>query len=356
MEEATERGRDELRPEIARLEEELSRTQSLAANSRASERVLYKRLTQAPDELTAAAQQLTVGTPGCQLILATCWSRMDVHDRCKAIPIIATQVAGDVDRLIATLRVKDAMGDRIPELLDRLEWLTDALTTESGRSYAIADRTRRPEWAPLEASRRKAVEWLLRCRQVIHEGEATAQVTDVGEMPTPEPRAITTEVREAIAAEARAAMTTEVREAIATTVNDAVASHARAAIEIEADRMRGVARLVTAINERAEAIATKADPTRPSENGGAAGTNITPAAEAGFNASAASVSNAGGVGLPAPSELGARNQPGAVWRVPLGVTTGHAPRPTSPDGYFDAAGRRHDWPTSAGADDANPAR
>jgi len=357
MDEATERGRDELRPQIAGLEEEMTRIRSLLGKSRASERVLYQRLTLAPDELTMAAQQLVIGTPGCQVILATCWSRMDSHDRCKAIPIIATIVAAEVDRVIATHRFKDADCERVDELVSRLQWLMEALTPDSGRPFASTSERRRPEWAPLETSLRKAAEWLLRCRTVIHEREPEPLVTGVGEMGTTEAKgatateggAITTELRAAIAAEARAAMTTEVREAIATTVNDAVASHARAAIEIEADRMRAVERLVTAINERAKAIATDADLTRARENTTAAGTEIDATTAAEVRSAAAVAFQADNGARPTIATSALASEPPAVRRVPLGVISGRAALAGSVEGYLDVAGRHHDWPKAIGA-------
>jgi hypothetical protein len=208
LEEARERGRGDMRPQIAGLEEELSRAQSLLTRSRASQHDLYKRLTQAPDELTATIQQLAAGTPGGQVIIATCWSRMDPHDRCKAIPIIATMAAAEVDRVIASLRFNDADCESLGELVSRLEWLMEALTPDSGRSFASAAERRRPEWAPLETGLRRAAEWLLRCRSAIRDRETESLAIDVGEtstgdsdaaMPTKDGGAITTEVREAIA-------------------------------------------------------------------------------------------------------------------------------------------------------------
>jgi hypothetical protein len=149
-------------------------------------------------------------------------------------------------------------------------------------------------------------------------------------------------------------MTTGGREIIATEVREAVASEARAAIAIETDRTSAAEQLATLVMELATTKATQPNSTRPTKSSPEAATEIEAARAAGFHATAAGVSDAGGVGFPAPAELGTTNQPGAVWRVPLGVTTGDTARPASAAGYFDSAGC-HAWPSSAGADNANGA-
>jgi hypothetical protein len=344
MEEATELGRDEMRPEIGRLEEHLSRTQTLLAKSRASQHDLYERLTQAPDELTAAAQQLVVGTPGCQVTLATCWSRMDRHDRCKALPIIATIVAADVDRVVRTLRVKDADDDRVSELLDRLDWLMDALTLESGGPSALAGRTRRPEWAPLEASVRRAAEWLLRCRTVMNHRETEVLATDGGETSTSEAdEAIGAEGDGAIATMLREVVANEVRAALAT-VRETVATDFREAMLFEADRTRAAEHLATMVVELSKTIATEADPTRSTDMRATAAPEIDAAVAAEVHTTAAKVPQAGGVALPTLAKLGITDEPAVVRRVPLGVMTSRAPLAGSAPGYLDVAGRHHDWP------------
>jgi hypothetical protein len=350
MEEALERGRDDMRSQIAGLEEKLSRAQSLLTRSRASERDLYKRLTQAPDELTAAIQQLAAGTPGCQVIIATCWSRMDPHDRCKAIPIIATMAAAEVNRVTASLRFNDADCESLGELVSRHEWLMEALTPDSGRSFASAGERRRPEWAPLETSLRRAAEWLLRCRSAIRDRETESLATDVGETSTSDSdAAIATQDGGAITTEVREAIATEVREAIATTVHQAVARQARAAVEIEADRTRAAERLATTIFELAAAMAADAELMRARETSAEAAAEIDATSAAEFRATAAVASQAGNVALPTIATSAIASEPPVVRRVPLGVISGRAALAGSVQGYLDVAGRHHDWPKAIGA-------
>ena len=180
MDEAREHGRDGMRPQIGKLEEELSRTQKLLARSRESERELYRRVIRAPTELIIEARHLVAGVPGSQVTLAWCWSRIDYHDRCKIVPILATVVAAEVDRAIGELRVNEDDVDWALGLLDRVGWLMDALSPDSGRPYAPMDRKRRPEWEPLEASFIKGAEWIGRCGKLLElrESRSTATVVD----------------------------------------------------------------------------------------------------------------------------------------------------------------------------------
>jgi hypothetical protein len=146
-----ERGREEMRPRITALEEELVRTRKLVADWREDARELYAQVERAPNELLATARQVVAGVPGSQAALAIYWSRIGGRDRSAILPIVAAEVAEDLDRAMSELPVNLVAVHRGWDLLGRVAWLMDALTVESGRPYADTDRERRPEWAPLEA-------------------------------------------------------------------------------------------------------------------------------------------------------------------------------------------------------------
>lgn len=292
IEAATQRGRDEMRPQIAQLVEAASQMRSQITRSQASERSLHRRLTQAPEELMVAARQLVDATPRCQVAIVTCWARMDRHDRCKAIPLIATAVAVEADRAVATIGFNETSWEALAELVDRLEWLMTALTPDSGLPLAISADRRRPEWAPLEASVLK-----IAVRRDVHERRSN------------ERRA------EALAADT-AKTASDADGASATDGDGVLPATLRAAIEMAVREAVGVTSEATEIR----AIS---------------------APEVGETTAAASRSSAMSLARSVTSRM--TNHPPGL-RVRLGETPGRVQRPGSAPGYWDAAGRHRGWP------------
>jgi hypothetical protein len=179
LDEARAQGRDDMRAEIDALENDLALMRKLAADSESSARDLYAQLTRAPDELLAAARQLVAGVRGSQVTLAIRWSRIDYHDRCKILPILATVVADEVDRVVAKLHVNEDHVDWGHGLLRRIEWLMVALTPDSGRLHAATDPKRRPEWAPLQASWIETAESLCISYDLLKQRETRSAATEL---------------------------------------------------------------------------------------------------------------------------------------------------------------------------------
>ena len=157
---ATEHGREEMRPQITVLEDELVRTQELVAEWRQTAGELDAQLERAPKDLLATARQVVVGVAGAQASLAVYWSRIGRRDRSAILPIVAAVVAEDVDRAITALPVNRVAVQQGVDLLGRVAWLMATLTIDSGGPLADTDRERRPEWAPLEARCRIARDFL----------------------------------------------------------------------------------------------------------------------------------------------------------------------------------------------------
>jgi hypothetical protein len=168
-----------MRPQIAKLEEELTQTEVLLAKSRETAQELHRRLFRAPADLVMEAQRLVAGGRDAQVMIAWCWSRIDHYDRCKIIPILATVVADELDRAIGELRVKVEDIDKALNLLDRVRWLMHVLTPDSGATYAPVNRGPRQEWEPLEASYLKGAEWVDRCGKLLELRESRSTATAV---------------------------------------------------------------------------------------------------------------------------------------------------------------------------------
>lgn len=152
IEHAREQGRADMGPQIAELESELAETKERAADAQREVRDLQARLQGAPDELLAAVRYLLAGSLGAKERVARCWSRLGIATRSEFIPTVAAALSNEVDQSLARFHVDEAGVDAAVDLVNRLRWLKDALTTQSGRRLYSPTREelfRAPE--PLEA-------------------------------------------------------------------------------------------------------------------------------------------------------------------------------------------------------------